>query len=96
MAGGPIPVLAQFAIVYVWAGVMLASGLGMRKGHNWARLLYVIWGAVGCVIGLVTSPTKLAVIPSLVFYGIIVFFLFRPKVQEYFGRGEAAGATESD
>ncbi len=90
MASSPIPVSVQFAILYVWAAVMIASGLAMLKGKNWARLLYVIWGAVGGLMGLATSPTKVAMIPSLVLYGIIVFFLFRPKVREYFGRSEAA------
>ncbi|HMD86976.1 MAG TPA: hypothetical protein VKO18_19985 [Terriglobia bacterium] len=95
MASSPIPVPLQFATWYVGVVVMIASGLAMLKGQNWARLLCVIGGAVGGLIGLATSPTKVVMIPSFLFYVVIVFFLFRPKVQEYFGKSVATGATES-
>ena len=95
MARGPLPVPVQYAMIYVGILVMIASGLAMLKGQNWARLLYVIWNPVGFLIGLATSPMKTATIPGLIIYAVIVFFLFRPKVNQYFGRSEAASATES-
>jgi hypothetical protein len=95
MASSPLPVPVQYAIMYVGILVMIASGLAMLKGQNWARLLYVIWGAVGSLIGLATSPMKVAMIPGLIIYAVIVFSLFRPKVNRYFDRSEAASATES-
>ncbi|MGO8731792.1 MAG: hypothetical protein ACLQVM_03250 [Terriglobia bacterium] len=95
MARGSLPVPVQYAMMYVGILVLIASGLAMLKGQNWARLLYVIWNPVGFLIGLVTSPVKAAMIPSLVIYAVVVFFLFRPKVNQYFGRSEAASASEN-
>jgi len=95
MASSPIPVPIQFVLWYVWVVVMIVSGLAMLKRQNWARLLYVIWGAVGGLIGLATSPLKVAMIPSFLFYVVVVFLLFRPKVRGYFGRSEAAKAAEN-
>jgi hypothetical protein len=95
MARCPLPVPLQYAMLYVGLFVTITSGLAMLKGQNWARLLYVIWGAVGFLIGLATSPMKTAMIPGLIVYVVVVFFLFRPKVNQYFGRSEAANATES-
>jgi hypothetical protein len=84
MAKSPIPVSAQIIMMYAGLLVSIVSGIGMLKGHNWARLLYVIWGAIGFVISLLTSPIKVALIPGFVVFVIIVFFLFRPIAQQYF------------
>jgi hypothetical protein len=62
----------------------------MLQGQNWARLLYVVWSAVGFVIGIVTSPIKAAMIPGLVVFVVMAFFLFRPKANEYFSSKGAA------
>jgi hypothetical protein len=56
----------------------------MLKGQNWARFLYVGWGIAGFLIGITTSPVKAALIPGVVFFLLIVFFLFRPKANEFF------------
>jgi hypothetical protein len=89
----PLPV--QYVITYVGQMVMITSGFAMLERQNWARLLYVIWSAIGFLIGLATSPIKAAIIPELVLYAVVVFFLFRPKVNRYFGRSEVESGTQS-
>lgn len=84
MAKSPVPIPVQFIMLYVGLTVMLVCGIGMLKGKNWARLLYVIWSAVGLVIGLATSPMKAMLIPGLLVVLIFVFFLFRPNANRYF------------
>jgi hypothetical protein len=96
MAQSPIPVPIQYVISYAGLAVMIISGLWMLKGQNWARLLYVIWSALGLVIGLATSPMKAMLIPGVLIYGVVVFFLFRPKANQFFSKPEAASATESN
>lgn len=86
MAKSPIPISAQFAMMFIGLVVSLASGIGMLKKQNWARFLYVIWGAIGLLIGLFTSPIKTALIPGVLFFAIIVFFLFRPVAKQYFSK----------
>jgi hypothetical protein len=75
-------------MIYVGLLVTMISGLAMLKGQNWARLLYVIWGAVGGLIGVATSPMKTAMIPGFVIYLVFVF-LFRPNANQYFGRSRS-------
>lgn len=84
MAKSPLPIPVQHALSYAGLLVTIVSGLAMLKGKNWARLLYVIWGVIGFVIGIATSPMKAAMIPGFVIFAVIVFFLFRPKATAFF------------
>lgn len=84
MAKTPIPIPVQYAMSYVGLLVTILSAVAMLKGANWARYLYVIWNLVGFVIGMATSPMKAAMIPSLVVFLVIAFFLFRPKATAFF------------
>ncbi len=89
-----IPIPVQYAMMYFGLLVTLTSGIAMLKGKNWARLLYVIWTAVAFLITAGTSPMKTALIPGLVLYLVVVFFLFRPKPNQYFRKVEVAGDAE--
>jgi hypothetical protein len=90
MAKSPIPVNIQYAVMYIGLLIMLVSSVAMLKRQNWARLLYVGWSIIGFIIGIATSPMKAAMIPGLIVFLIIVFFLFRPKANEYFKATEVA------
>ncbi len=88
MAHSPMPLSVQYAMLYVGLLVTITSGLAMLKGQNWGRLLYVVWGAFGSLISVTTSPMKTAMIPGFVVYLVIVFFLFRPRANQYFGESQ--------
>ncbi len=84
MAKNPLPIPVQIGLAYAGSGVMFVCGLGMLGGRNWARWLYVIWNVTAFVVGAVTSPWKAMMIPGLVVFLVIVFFLFRPNATAYF------------
>ncbi|MFH1440926.1 MAG: hypothetical protein ABIH18_02630 [Candidatus Omnitrophota bacterium] len=84
MSKSPLPVSLQYAMMYIGLAIMVVSGIGMLKGQGWARLLYVVWGAIGFLVGLLTSPMKVAMIPGLIVFAIVVFFLYRPASNQYF------------
>lgn len=84
MSRSVIPLQLQFAMMYFGLLVQLVSGVAILKAQNWARLLYTIWTGIALVIGLATSPMKMAMIPGVVLFVVIVVFLFRPKANEYF------------
>lgn len=86
MAKSPLPIPVQYAMGYIGLLVMIVSGIAMLKGQNWARFLYVTWSLIGFVIGIATSPMKAAMIPGLMVFVIITFFLFRPKANEHFSK----------
>ncbi len=88
MGKNPIPIPVQHVISYIGLLIMIVSGIAMLKGRNWARYLYVVWSLIGLVIGIVTSPMKAMMIPGLVIFAVIAFFLFRPRATEYFSPAE--------
>ena len=86
MAKRPLPVPIQLAMLYVGLSVMILCGVAMLRGHNWARWLYVIWTLVGTIVTFATSPMKVMLIPGLVVFLVIVFFLFRSNSSLYFSQ----------
>lgn len=84
MGKSPIPISLQYAMSYLGLLIMIVSGIGMLKGRNWARFLYVIWSIAAFLIGITTSPMKAAMIPGLVVFLVVVFFIFRPKANAFF------------
>jgi hypothetical protein len=90
MSKSPIPISAQYAMTYASLLVMLISGIAMLRQQNWGRWLYVIGTALGFLAGVLTSPMKEAMIPGLVVFAVVTFFLFRPKANAYFSGTEPA------
>jgi hypothetical protein len=84
MAKTPVPVPVQYSILFFGLLISVVSAIFMLRGANWARMLYIVWGAIGLLFGLFTSPAKLMLIPGILIYAIFVFFLLRPKASEYF------------
>ena len=56
MAKSLMPIPLQYVMLYVGLLITIVAGIAMLKGQNWARFLYVVWSAIGFVIGIVTSP----------------------------------------
>ena len=89
MGHSPIPIWAQFIHLYLGILIGLISGMALLKGLNWARFLYLIFTIIGFVIGFAFSTVKLAMIPGAILSAVIIFFLFRPRVNDYFAGREA-------
>jgi hypothetical protein len=86
MNKSPFPVSVQYALMCLGASVTSGSGVMMLYRQNWARLLYVGWSIVGIIIGLTTSPIKIMLLPGIVVFAVIAFFLFRPAANAYFAK----------
>ena len=89
MAKNSLSIPAQYVLLYGGLLITLVSGLAMFKGLRWARLLYVAWSTIGIAIGLLTSPMKMMMVPGIVLFVVMAFFLFRPKANAYFGLQQA-------
>ena len=81
-----IPLMVQYVITAIGLIVIVSSAVLMLKNKNIGRILYVGWTFVSLFIGLFNSPVKTMMIPGLVLFLIITFFLFRPKANEYFSK----------
>ena len=89
MNENPLPLPVQYAMLLVGVAVALVSGAALLRGQNWARFLYVGWGSIAVVTGLLTSARATALLPGVVVFVIIAIFLFRPKANEYFGTAKS-------
>lgn len=76
------------AVVQAWgvvgAVVNLICAYGILKGLPWSRVLYVVWGVIGLVVGLYISPQKASLLISLVVLVIFSIFLFGEKANVWF------------
>jgi hypothetical protein len=81
---------------YIAILVFLISGICILKRQNWARFLYLIYGIIGLIKFLIyfaSKPLTPIIIPIIIIFWIVVFFLFRPKANDYFaGREHKNGA----
>lgn len=64
--------------------VTLIVAYGIFKAQPWSRVLYVVWGILGLIVGLYTSPMKSYLVISLIILIVVSVFLFSAKANEYF------------
>ena len=78
----------SLAVEQAWgvlgAIVNIVCAYGILKGMPWSRVLYVVWGVIGLVVGLYISPMKMVLVLSLVFLVVIAAFLFGNKANDWF------------
>ena len=88
LAQTPVPIGLQYTIMFFGLIVPLACGVAMLKGHNWGRVLYIIWQLLALTYTLTTSPIRAAVIPGSIIYIVVVFCIINTKANEYFSSKE--------
>lgn len=66
------------------AAVNLACAYGILKGQPWSRVLFVVWGVIGLVVGLYISPIKYVLVFSLIFLVVIAAFLWTNAANDWF------------
>ena len=89
-----IPIPVQYAMSFGGMLVMIVSRAAMLLGQNWARFLYVVWNGVGFIVGLITSPMKLLMIPGGLIYVVFVLLLFRPRANQFFTLSKVSTPNE--
>jgi len=78
------PVLFQHAWTVLGVMIDLIVAYGIFKGQPWSRVLYVVWGIIGLVVGFFILPQKAYLVFSLIVLVVISIFLFSAKANEYF------------
>lgn len=76
------------AMYQAWASlgiiVNLVCAYGILKGQPWSRVVYLVWGVIGLVVGLYISPVKAALVISLVLLVVICAFLWTNNANDWF------------
>jgi hypothetical protein len=91
-AQSPLPISVHIAVGIVGTLITLLSGYGILKGLNWSRFLYIGQSALVFAFTFFTMPVTSVLLLSLLFFAAIVFFLFRPIANGWFGCGAAGRA----
>ncbi len=85
IAGMLIGILGAVFIVLGVAYFFVAWGL--LKGKPWAWTVTLILTIIDMAMGLISIITNPLSIIGLIINGIILYYLFRPHVKAYFGKG---------
>lgn len=83
-----IPITIQYILMVVGIVITISAAVLMLKAKKAGRTMYIGWTIISLIIGIFTFPAKTMMIPGLVFFLIISFFLFRPKANEYFSNDQ--------
>ena len=75
-------------------GILMVIGIanliiayGLFKGRNWAWMLCLIFAVISIVFGILTFP---AGIITILFNALIIYYLTRPNVKEFFGKAASS------
>ena len=79
-----VPILYQQVWGVLGTIVALVVAYGIWKGQPWSRVLYVVWGVIGLVVGYFISPMPVVLALSLIFLIVIAAFLFGDRGNEWF------------
>jgi hypothetical protein len=60
----------------------ILGGVFVLRGRNWARWLLIVWIGYHVASGVLHTPFELIVHALL--FAAVLYFLFRPRVSEYF------------
>lgn len=79
-----MPVAAIQAWSVIGTVINLICAYGILKGQPWSRVLYVVWGVIGIIVGFYISPQKASILISLVVLVIFSIFLFSSAANVWF------------
>lgn len=83
-------IIALGAVILILGILYLFVGIGFLGGKRWAWTLGVIVSIIGIVLGIIqVAFGNYGSILSLVISLLIVYYLMRPHVKAFFGKGPA-------
>lgn len=87
----PLSLEMQIALSVLGSLVTIIAGIGMLKGGNWARWLYLGFTLAMLGFSWVSIGLSTAMIPSIVFTIAIIGITFLPAANQFLNRGPGAG-----
>jgi hypothetical protein len=80
--------IAIGAVLLALAIVSFVVAYGLLKGRGWAWTITVILSIISIVLNAISiAAGNIASIISIIISGIILYYLYRPHVKAYFGKG---------
>jgi hypothetical protein len=92
--GGIIMLFSAIALIPI-GGILVAIAIvsfvvayGLLKGRGWAWTLTVVLSIISIVLNVIAiAAGNIASIINIIISGIILYYLYRPHVKAYFGKG---------
>jgi hypothetical protein len=85
--------IAFGAVLVALAIVSFIVAYGLLKGRRWAWTVTLILSIISIVLNAITvaasAGANVGGIISIIISGIIIYYLYRPHVKAYFGRGSS-------
>ena len=83
-----VTLVAMVGSILIGLGALsLVLGIGLMKGKKWAWTLAVISGFISVAVGAIYIIGDAASgIATIILEAIILYYLYRPHVKEYFGK----------
>jgi hypothetical protein len=86
--------IASGIVLLAIAIVSFVVAYGLLKGLGWAWTVTVILSIISIVFNAISIATgNIAAIISIIISGIIIYYLYRPHVKAYFGKGVSQSST---
>ena len=80
--------LAIFSFIVAW---------GLLKGRGWAWTATVVLSVISLVFGVISVVTgNWFSLINVIISGIIIYYMYRPHVKAYFGKGISRGTAVGD
>lgn len=86
----PLPVSVHMAIAVIGGLISIACGYGVLKGLGWSRMVYTGWILISVAITLASMPFSSIMIVGWLIQAVIIYFLFRPEANAWFGGSATA------
>jgi hypothetical protein len=81
-------------VLLALAIVSFVVAYGLLKGLGWAWTVTVILSIISIVFNAISIATgNIVAIISIIISGIIIYYLYRPHVKAYFGKGVSKSST---
>lgn len=88
--------IAIGGILLALAIVSFLVAYGLLKGLRWAWTVTVILSIISIVFNAISLATgNIASIISIIISGIILYYLYRPHVKAYFGKGVSTSSPSA-
>ena len=88
--------IAIGGILLALAIVSFLVAYGLLKGLRWAWTVTVILSIISIVFNAISLATgNIASIISIIISGIILYYLYRPHVKSYFGKGVSTSSPSA-
>jgi len=91
---GPLAALSSVigAVLVVMGIINFIIAIGLWRGSGWARTLGLVFSAIGIILGLISLPSGII---SIIIDAVIIYYLTRPHVIQFFSMSSTASATPS-